>query len=117
MGTEHTSLEKVKHPNFRRRKELIFYSLMMIIPIIQVIIFYFIININSISLAFKSYSYGGDGALANYTFAGFENFKKCFIDLFNEYSLKSAFKNSMLAFALQTLLIPWIAMVFPNLFL
>ena len=112
MGTEHTSLEKVKHPNFRRRKELIFYSLMMIIPIIQVIIFYFIININSISLAFKSYSYGGDGALASYTFAGFENFKKCFVDLFNEYSLKSAFKNSMLAFALQTLLIPWIAMVF-----
>lgn len=47
---------KTKAPNLRRRKELIFYSLMMVIPIIQVIIFYFIINLNSIFLSFKNYS-------------------------------------------------------------
>ena len=101
------ALTKTKAPNVRRRKELLFYTIMMAIPVVQVIIFYFIINLNSILLSLKSYS-----VMSGYTFVGFANFKKCFSDLFNEFSLISAFGNSMIAFGLQTLVMPWIAMLF-----
>jgi ABC-type sugar transport system permease subunit len=101
-----------KRTNQRRRKELIFYSLMMIIPVIQVIIFYFVVNFNSILLSLKEFSFGGNGVAAGYHFVWFDNFKKCFHDLFNEFALKSSFKNSFLAFAMQTLVMPWIAMIF-----
>ena len=101
-----------KQPNQRRRKELIFYSLMMVIPVIQVIIFYFVVNFNSILLSLKGFTFGGNGTEAGYYFQGFDNFVKCFRDLFNEFSLRSSFKNSMLAFGMQTLVMPWIAMLF-----
>lgn len=101
-----------KVPNARRRNELIFYTLMMIIPVIQVTIFYFIVNMNSILLSVKRFSYGTDGGIAGYTFAGLDNFKQCFYDLFNDFSLKSSFKNSLLAFGIQTLVMPWISMAF-----
>lgn len=102
---------KEKNINVRQRKELLFYTLMMIFPVIQVTIFYFVINFNSILLAFKEYSYGVSGD-AGYTFVGFKNFERCFYELFNDFGLQSAFKNSMLAFGLQTLVLPWIAMLF-----
>ena len=98
--------------NQRRRKELIFYSLMMVIPVIQVIIFYFVVNFNSILLSLKDFTYGGNGIEAGYHFVGFDNFIKCFRDLFNEFSLQSSFKNSILAFSMQTLIMPWVAMLF-----
>ena len=101
-----------KTPNVRRKKELLFYTLMMIIPVIQVVIFYFVVNINSIFLSLKSYSFGGSGEVAGYAFVGFRNFSQCLSDLFNEFSLTSSFGNSMIAFCLQTLLMPWIAMLF-----
>ncbi|MBO5736925.1 MAG: sugar ABC transporter permease [Clostridia bacterium] len=98
--------------NQRRRKELIFYSLMMVIPVIQVIIFYFVVNFNSILLSLKDFTYGGNGIEAGYHFVGFDNFIKCFRDLFNEFSLQSSLKNSLLAFSMQTLIMPWVAMIF-----
>ena len=101
-----------KQPNQRRKKELIFYSLMMIIPVIQVAIFYFAVNINSISLSMKQFTFGGSGSEAGYYFAGFDNFRKCIHDLFSEFSLRSSFKNSMLGFGMQTLIMPWLAMIF-----
>ena len=104
--------KKSKTVNLRRKKELLFYSLMMIIPVIQVIIFYFVININSVFLSMKEYSYGVGGELAGYSFVGFKNFAKCINDLFNEFSLKSSFGNSLTAFGLQTIIMPWIAMLF-----
>ena len=104
---ESINAAKTKTPNRRRRKELLFYTIMMAFPVVQVIIFYFIINLNSILLSLKSYS-----VLSGYSFVGLDNFKKCFSDLFNEFALVSAFKNSLLAFGVQTLIIPWLAMLF-----
>ena len=102
---------KEKNLNVRRKNELLFYSIMMIFPVIQVIIFYFVINFNSIILAFEEYSYGIDGA-AGYTFAGFKNFNRCFYELFNDFSLNAAFTNSTIAFGVQTLVLPWLALLF-----
>lgn len=103
---------KIKKINERHKKELLFYSLMMIFPVIQVLIFYFAVNFNSILLAFKEYSYGLGEEIAGYSFAGFANFKSCFFDLFNDFSLISSFKNSLLAFVLQSMIMPWLAMFF-----
>lgn len=85
---------------------------MMIFPVVQVIIFYFAVNINSILLAFKQYSYGLGEEIAGYSFAGFANFGDCLYDLFNDFSLISSWKNSLLAFFMQSIIMPWIAMFF-----
>lgn len=103
---------KEKSIDYRKRKELLFYTLMMIIPVVQVVIFYFVVNFNSILLSFKKYTFGGEGVLAGYTFAGLSNFKECLSDLVSEYALVASFKNSLAAFGLQTLLLPFVAMIF-----
>jgi len=103
---------KTKKRNERYKKELLFYSLMMIFPVVQVLIFYFAVNFNSILLAFKEYSYGIGEEIAGYSFAGFANFKKCLFDLFNDFSLISSLTNSLIAFVIQSMIMPWLAMLF-----
>ncbi len=70
--------KKKKRLNERRRKQLIFYTCMLIIPVVQFCIFYVYVNFNSFILAFQEYSIK-EGTLGfDIKFAGIRNFKTAF---------------------------------------
>lgn len=76
----------------RERKRLLFYAIMIALPLLQVGIFYFGVNINSILLAFKEY----DSATGEYSWAGFEHFAKVLDEFIHDPSAtwRYAFLNS-----------------------
>ncbi len=95
--------EKVKKRgsiSAKKKKDLIFYILFMAYPVIQFVIFYIFVNINSFLLAFKTYNYGLDGEIAGYAWTGLSNFGDVIKAFGSVYELKVGFKNSMLAYAL-----------------
>ena len=69
------------HVSANKRKELLIYSLFLLWPTVQFIIFYIIVNINSILLAFQEYS------TTSYSFVfaknPFENLKLAFTQFFS----------------------------------
>ncbi|MCQ3034882.1 MAG: sugar ABC transporter permease [Bacilli bacterium] len=70
-----TNLQYKSSKLSRKNKRLIFYILMLALPLIQFCIFYIYVNFNSIAMAFMSYkNMKGDGA----TFVGFKNFLTVF---------------------------------------
>lgn len=91
-------------PNQKRKKKgrgkTIFYWSILAFPILQFVIFYIGVNLNSFALAFQTFDYTGDG----YTFVGFDKFFQNFIDVFKEFAeakfLQKAVWNSVLVFIL-----------------
>lgn len=90
-----------------KKEQLIFYIVMIALPVLQILIFYFGVNFNSILLAFKSY--GENGTIH---FAGFDNFKQVFYDLFNDVQWQFAMKNSLIVYAVLTLVNTSLALLF-----
>lgn len=84
--------------NKKERKNLLFYSLMIALPLLQVIIFYFGVNINSIFLAFKEYDGG------SYNWLGFDNFSKVLTEIFTDPKAewRFAFKNTFTSWIICT---------------
>jgi ABC-type sugar transport system permease subunit len=92
-----------------RRKSIIFYTVLVIPPLIQFFIYYIIINANSVFLAFKDYNSFGD----SYSWVGFANFATFFKDFFNGNGvLPDALKNSLACYGLNLLMIP-LTLFFP----
>lgn len=83
----------------KKKKDILFYALLAIIPIAQFIIFYIVVNINSILLAFQHYSFDDNGVLT-ITFAGFDNFVQVFKDLFGgaKFELVKSWGNSLICY-------------------
>lgn len=86
----------------RNKDNLLFYVVMVAIPIIQFVLFYVVVNINSLLLAFKEYTVLEDGKTA-FAFVGFKNFGYFFEDVFRGSKLAYAFGNSMLSFGVSVL--------------
>ena len=59
----------------RTQKRNIFFGVMIIIPIIIFILFYGVINLNTILMAFRKYEAAESGYGYDISFAGLENFK------------------------------------------
>ena len=82
------------------RGKTIFYWSILAFPILQFVIFYIGVNLNSFALAFQTFDYTGDG----FTFIGFDKFFQNFIDVFKGFAeakyLQSAVWNSVLVFIL-----------------
>jgi len=79
----------------RDQKDLLFVCLMALLPLLHFAIFYVGVNLNSILLAFKSYSSND-----KWSFVGLQNFRELFDD-FSRYTLyKTALKNSALVFGI-----------------
>ena len=72
--------KKEKTMKKRRFSEALFVYCAIALPLLQFIIFYVAVNINSIFLAFQSYDYG----LGSYKFLGFDNFAAFFGDIIHE---------------------------------
>ncbi len=91
----------VKPLGFKKRglkekeKNLIFYCIMIALPVLQFVIFYIGVNFNSILLAFRTES--GDGFTL-------ENFKNAIYNIFNQSVLVAALKNSFLTFVITTVI-------------
>lgn len=65
-----------KKPMSRTQKRNLFFGLMIIVPVLLFIIFYVVVNFNTIMLAFKKYDSIQGEIGYKITFAWFENFKK-----------------------------------------
>ena len=68
---------------------------MLIFPIAQFLVFYVGVNINSISLAFREYQFDEGGV---YTFAGLQNFRNLFRNLFTMNYAPTLLKNSLILY-------------------
>lgn len=78
----------------QKQKKLIFYTLLLIFPVVQFLIFYVIVNFNSILLAFQEFN--SDTASFDFLGAGdlFNNFAEVIDDLFNDIEMRTATANS-----------------------
>ena len=83
----------------KKRRDLIFYSLMLLWPVAQFAVFYIGVNFNSVLLAFKSYESEGV-----YSWVGFENFSTLFSQFKNLTVFRMGLKNSLLLFFVGTAL-------------
>lgn len=83
----------------RRRKDAVFYAMLLFLPVLQFCIFYIGVNLNSILLAFKNY--GEDG---KYHWAGLDNFISLFHNFRDLTVFKVGFRNSLIVFAVGTLI-------------
>lgn len=88
----------------QRKKKKIFYTILLIYPIAQFLIFYVFVNFNSILLAFQEFN----TETAAFDFLSltriFDNFKEVFYDLFNDVEMKTATFNSLKIYACSLLI-------------
>lgn len=96
----------------RKKKKLIFYTLMIAYPLLQFCIFYIGVNINSVLLAFKEYNYGISGGSAGYSFAGFKQFALCLEKFQTEPALSASIGNSLITYLISTVVSSSLALFF-----
>ena len=90
------------------KRDIIFYIALMAFPIAQFVIFYIVVNGNSLLLAFQNYD-----VLTNITtYVGFDNFKEAFRILTTSSDMIDATKYSLLAFVLSTVITTPLALLF-----
>ncbi len=91
--------EKVKLPMSRDKKRLIFYTILMIYPVVHLSIFYVYANISALAMAFQKYS---EGTTTQYQidFVFLDNFKRIF-ELFSIEKYQSMIWNSLLLYVLR----------------
>lgn len=75
----------------RKRRDLIFYSLMIALPVLQFCIFYVAVNLNSFKLAFQHYDMDAN----KFFWIGFDNFKEVFYKFETDPTMFGALKNSL----------------------
>ena len=86
----------------KRRNESIFYYLMLAFPILQFLVFYVGVNLNSVLLSFKEYRVGTGEV--GYIWTGLSNYKQFFRDFFQGDALKQIGVNSLIVYACTLLI-------------
>lgn len=84
------------------RRKLWFYISIMTLPVIQFIIFYIIVNFNSILLAFKEYEYLEGGVIVEH-FVGLTTIINTFKEIFTKEIFLYCWKNSLIFYGVTTL--------------
>lgn len=98
-----------KHINYRKRKQIVFFTSLVVLPLLQFCVFYIYVNINSFILAFQKYAWNENGLGFNVSFARWENFSKAFVILADSgYMLL----NSLQLFLWSTVLGMTLALLF-----
>lgn len=111
---EKLEMATVKRKNLFQKewRKILFCTAVLIVPIIQVVLLYFVVNINSILLAFKSYKLDSSGNLS-YVWCGFDNFSSFIESIFFEGgALKKAFGNSLKMYAVSIFICTPLALLF-----
>ena len=101
-------MKETKVGNKGDRGELIFYCSLIALPILQVIIFYFFVNFNSVLMAFKSYDTIND---TFYWDIG-ANFTRFWNELTKTSILADAFKNSLIVWLFTSVLGTFLSILF-----
>lgn len=101
-----------KHIRDKRKQDLIFYVVMLALPLLQFSIFYIGVNFNSLLLAFQSY----DDAAKEFVFLDFPNLFKNFTDVLHSLRTETvfpfAFKNSLISYFVSLVAGTGLALVF-----
>lgn len=93
------SPEKRKGMVSAKRRETVFLCLFALFPVLQFLLFYVGVNVNSIKLAFQKFE--GE----QFVFAGLDNFKEVWQDIFSaDGDLIVAVKNSLIQFVFTSVL-------------
>lgn len=95
------------HFQKKRMKDLIFCLLVIAIPVTQFIIFYIVVNFNSVIMAFQRYDVEND----KFVFNGLNNFKALWQEVANGTTL-DAIKNSILVYICSSLFGLTLSLVF-----
>lgn len=94
------------------RNKNIFYWVMLAFPLLQFVIFYIGVNLNSFALAFQTFDYANGG----YSFVGFDNLGFNFLEVLNEFKeaeyLRQAMVNSFLVYFLGLVIGLTLALLF-----
>ena len=98
---------KHKSRIFKSKWDWIFYIGLLIIPITQVVIFYFVVNINSILLAFKQY----DGASGQFMWSG-ETLKQMFTGLHTDKGMIFRLVNSLIMYGVSMVVVLPLSLLF-----
>lgn len=98
---------KHKSRIFQSKWDWIFYIGLLIIPITQVVIFYFVVNINSILLAFKQY----DGASGQFMWSG-ETLKQMFTALHTDKGMIFRLVNSLIMYGVSMVVVLPLSLLF-----
>ena len=100
-------MKTTKQKGLTDKSELAFYIALISIPVLQVIIFYFYVNFNSITMSFFKYSMKND----TYTWNNFANFIKFWDELTNGQLLVK-FLNSIYVWIFSSLLGTFLSVLF-----
>ena len=84
----------------KKKKDIIFYTVLAAFPVLQFVLFYIVVNFNSILLSFQQI----DNTTGSVTFIGFDNFVQVFKDLFGSFELQQSWKNSFIAYGIGLLI-------------
>ncbi|MBQ8294835.1 MAG: sugar ABC transporter permease [Clostridia bacterium] len=93
------------HFQKKRMKDLIFCALVLAVPVAQFIIFYLVVNFNSIIMAFQRYENG------KFIFNGLQNFRDMWMEVAHGSTL-DAIKNSIIVYFCSSLLGLTLSLVF-----
>ena len=83
---------KKKHGHRKNRRQLTFYVLMLIWPMLQFAVFYIGVNLNSFLLAFQRF----DQSTSTFKWTGLDNFKRIWLELTQYNTVKTAVTNSLI---------------------
>ncbi len=88
----------MKRTGQRRRRQYLFFLALLALPLLQFAVFYVGVNLNSVLLTFRNYSYD-DG----YTWVGFDNIRRVLISLGDSAAMRYAIRNSLLSYGVSIL--------------
>lgn len=94
------------------KKNIIFICLVAAVPVVQFLIFYVYVNINSIIMAFQRYEIDNVTNLGHYVGNGFANFKRAFFELTRDENMLIALKNSCIYYLVSVLVGITVSLVF-----
>ncbi|MBQ8429009.1 MAG: sugar ABC transporter permease [Clostridia bacterium] len=101
-----------KHIHDKRKKDLIFYVVMLSLPLLQFSIFYLGVNFNSILMAFQKF----DDTAKEFVFLDFSNIFKNFTDVFRSLGTETVFpyalKNSLISYVVSLIAGTGLALIF-----
>ncbi len=109
METKTLNKKTKKKMQSYRKEQLIFYIAIAILPVIQFCVFYVYSKVQSILLAFQEYSYSKGSLGMQISFAGFDNFKKAFEIIGENWFM---IKNSLIMYACDLIVGMGLSLIF-----
>lgn len=105
-------MDRKKAKKRKARRKNLFYWCIIALPVLQFLIFYIGVNLNSFALAFQTFDYQNEGL----KFVGFDNLFANFINVFNEIMekqyIQTALKNSIVLYLISLLVGTTLALLF-----